>query len=263
MIEINLKGLNALVCGASKGIGRATAMALAESGANVTCLSRNELQLKEMVAQLNKSYSDQEHHYLVADQSKPEELKIKLTEWTRSRSIHILINNSGGPAAGPIESAQLDDFRHAFEQHLISNHILVNSCLASMKQANYGRIINIISTSVKQPLQNLGVSNTIRAAVANWAKSLSNELAAFGITVNNILPGATMTERLEGIIEVEAQKQNLTTDQIRQKMLLDIPMKRFGHAEEIAQAALFLASPMASYITGINLPVDGGRTKSL
>mgnify|MGYP000994546173 CR=1 FL=1 len=175
----------------------------------------------------------------------------------------ILINNTGGPAAGPAHTAKPEEFLNAFQQHLICNHHLAQACLEGMKHAGYGRIINIISTSVKQPLPNLGVSNTIRAAVANWAKTMANELGRFGITVNNVLPGATATQRLAAIIENKAGKNNLPNEAVRNEMLREIPMGRFAEAHEIAAAAAFLASPAAAYINGINLPVDGGRTGSL
>ncbi len=132
-----------------------------------------------------------------------------------------------------------------------------------MKLARYGRIINVISTSVKQPLPNLGVSNTVRGAVANWAKTLANELGEFEITVNNVLPGATATGRLTSIINNKAEKTGLSIEQVAEGMKAEIPLKRFAEPVEVANAIVFLASPQASYINGINLPVDGGRTKSL
>ncbi|NBQ47342.1 MAG: SDR family oxidoreductase, partial [Sphingobacteriia bacterium] len=169
----------------------------------------------------------------------------------------------GGPPAGPANAARSEEFLSAFNSHLLCNHLLMQCCLEGMKNSGYGRIINVISTSVKQPLPNLGVSNTIRAAVANWAKTLAGELAPFHITVNNVLPGATATQRLAGIIENRALKSNLQQDLVRNEMLHEIPMKRFAEPSEIANAIAFLASPAAAYITGVNLPVDGGRTGSL
>jgi 3-oxoacyl-[acyl-carrier protein] reductase len=181
----------------------------------------------------------------------------------RNGPVHILINNTGGPPAGPANAAKNEEFLSAFTNHLLCNHVLMQACLEGMKNSGYGRIINVISTSVKQPLPNLGVSNTIRAAVANWAKTLASELASFNITVNNVLPGATATQRLTGIIENRALKNNLQQDLVKNEMLHEIPMKRFAEPSEIGNAIAFLASPAASYITGINLPVDGGRTASL
>ena len=181
----------------------------------------------------------------------------------KGNAVHILINNTGGPAPGPAHLAKAEEFLLAFQAHLINNHQLMQLCLPGMKQAGYGRIINIISTSVKIPLPNLGVSNTIRGAVGNWAKTLANELAAFGITVNNVLPGATATERLTGIIKNKANKFNISEEDAREEMKAEIPAKRFAQPEEIAYAAAFLASPAAAYINGINVPVDGGRTGNL
>jgi 3-oxoacyl-[acyl-carrier protein] reductase len=159
--------------------------------------------------------------------------------------------------------ADIDAFRATFEQHLICNQILAQSVLPGMKAAGYGRIINVISTSVKQPLPNLGVSNTIRGAVASWAKTWANEVGVHGITVNNVLPGATNTARLDQIIENKSTKTNTPSDAIRAQMANAVPMKRTGNPEEIGRAIAFLASPSASYISGVNLPVDGGRTSSL
>jgi 3-oxoacyl-[acyl-carrier protein] reductase len=181
----------------------------------------------------------------------------------RQPIVHILVNNTGGPPAGPAHLAKTDEFLSAFNNHLICNHILAQACIDGMKNAKYGRIINIISTSVKQPLANLGVSNTIRAAVANWAKTLAGELGKFNITVNNVLPGATSTVRLKSIIENKSTKTGHALDAVTNEMISEIPMGRFAEASEIANAVAFLASPAASYINGINLPVDGGRTGCL
>ncbi|HEX5626171.1 MAG TPA: SDR family oxidoreductase [Saprospiraceae bacterium] len=262
MHYINLENKHALICGASKGIGKACAFALAGAGASVTVIARNTELLEELIHRLPKS-GHQEHRALSADLSDPDDLDKKVHALVLSHPVHILVNNSGGPASGPVLTAASAAFEQAFRQHLISSHVLATRLAPGMKMDGYGRIINIISTSVKQPLDNLGVSNTIRGAVANWAKTLSNELASDHITVNNVLPGATETERLMEIIHREASHQQTTADAVSAKMIAAIPMKRFAKPEEIANAVLFLASPLAAYITGINLPVDGGRTKSL
>jgi 3-oxoacyl-[acyl-carrier protein] reductase len=263
-MNISLNNYNAIVCGSTQGIGKACALELASSGAEVILVARNEEKLKEVIQELSKS-SGQQHRYIVADYADPQGVKIAVTNFvaTYDKPIHILINNTGGPAAGKISEATEEQFLSAFNAHLICNHIITMALLPGMKSAGYGRIINIISTSVKAPLPNLGVSNTIRAAVANWSKTMANELGAYNITVNNVLPGATKTERLTGIITNNAAKSNSTEDAVSQKMLAEIPMKRFGEAAEIANAVAFLASPAANYINGINLPVDGGRTTNL
>jgi 3-oxoacyl-[acyl-carrier protein] reductase len=260
-MNIDLSGKNALVCGSTQGIGNASARILASLNANVTLLARNETALKAAVEQLGgKGY----HSFLVADFSDPEGLRKKITEYVQKHNpIHILVNNTGGPPSGPITLAKTEEFLSAFNSHLICNHILATVVLPGMKEAGYGRIINIISTSVKQPLKNLGVSNTIRAAVGNWAKTLSNDVAAYGITVNNVLPGATATQRLSSLIEAKSSKTSIPVSEVEKEMLSEIPARRFAAPEEVANAVAFLASPAASYINGINLPVDGGRTSSL
>ncbi len=177
--------------------------------------------------------------------------------------VHILVNNTGGPPPGTVIEARPEEFTTAFAQHLICNQILVQAVVPGMQAAGYGRIINIISTSVKQPIAGLGVSNTIRGAVASWAKTLASELAPFGITVNNVLPGMTRTQRLDSLIASKAEKTGKTIEQITQEMIREIPAGRIGMPHEFAAAVAFLASPAASYITGINLPVDGGRTLCL
>ncbi len=262
MLSLDLKGKRALVAGSTQGIGLASAQALASLGASCTLIARNEAALKDAVATLNTD-AGQEHGYLVADFSKPDEVKEVATAYVADHPIQILVNNSGGPAAGPVASAEVDSFLAAFQQHLVCNHILATAVLPGMKDANYGRIINIISTSVKIPLKGLGVSNTIRGAVASWSKTLSNEVAKFGVTVNNVLPGATLTGRLSSIIDNKAAKQQISTEKVETEMLAEIPAGRFGKPEEIASAVSFLATPAAAYINGVSIPVDGGRTGSL
>lgn len=262
-MNLDLKNKRAIVCGSTQGIGKAVALELAAMGANVTLIARNEQALKSTKAELSNNGS-QLHSYICADFSEPQKLKELVEQFIqRSGFVNILVNNTGGPPAGPIINAKTDEFISAFNNHLICNHVLTQACMEGMKQSGYGRIINIISTSVKQALPNLGVSNTIRAAVGNWAKTMANELGKFGITVNNVLPGATATQRLSNIIENKALKTNVDNDVVKKEMLHEIPLGRFAEAAEVANAVAFLASPAAAYINGINLPVDGGRTSSL
>ncbi len=261
-MELNLNNKNALVCGSTQGIGKATAMQLAKLGANVILIARNEAKLKEVLTRLPNQ--NQHHSYIAADFQDPEDLQQKvLIKLHGLKAVHILINNTGGPPGGPVYNAKIADFESAFTQHLKCNHLLVQAVVPKMKEVGYGRIINVISTSVKQPLDGLGVSNTIRGAVGNWAKTLANELGQFGITVNNILPGATDTERLNQIIKNKAIKTGKTAEEVTETMKAGIPAGRFANPEETANAIVFLASEAAGYINGINLPVDGGRTKSL
>ncbi len=262
-MNLDLTGKTALVCGSTQGIGKASAIELALLGANVILLARNEESLKEALKDLDIS-KGQKHTYICADFGMPNELKLKMEKYVDTNApINILVNNTGGPAGGPVQSAKVEEFLQAFNNHLVCNHILVQSLLEGMKKEKYGRIINIISTSVKIPLKNLGVSNTIRAAVANWSKTLATEVAADGITVNNVLPGATLTGRLQSIISTNSKNKSKTIDEIQGEMIKEIPMGRFADASEVANAVAFLASPAAAYITGINVPVDGGRTGSL
>ncbi|WP_298512511.1 SDR family oxidoreductase [uncultured Kordia sp.] len=262
-MNLNLQHKNALVCGSTQGIGKAAAQELANLGANVVLTARNEEKLKNTLAELDTS-KGQQHNYIVADFQNPDGLKEKIETYiSENNSFHILINNTGGPAGGPVFNAKIDEFERAFTQHLKCNHILAQAVVGGMKAAGYGRIINVISTSVKQPLDGLGVSNTIRGAVANWSKTLANELGQFGITVNNVLPGATATERLSEIIKNKAAKTGKSIDEVSDAMKNAVPAKRFAQPQEIANAIAFLASEAASYINGINVPVDGGRTKSL
>lgn len=260
-MNLNLNNKTALVCGSTAGIGKATAKQLAAEGVKVTLIARNEEKLKEVLASLP---SQRQHDYIVADFSNPDDLKSKVSEYiSKNTGFHILVNNTGGPKAGTVLDAEIDEFESAFTQHLKCNHILAQTLIPFMKEEGYGRIINMISTSVKQPIEGLGVSNTIRGAVANWSKTLATEVGPFGITVNNVLPGATSTERLTSILHNVAKKINGSYEQAETMMKNVTPAKRFAEPEEIANAVVFLASACASYINGINLPVDGGRTKSL
>jgi len=253
-----LEGRRALVCGSTQGIGLASAMMLADQGAEVILMARNEEALKDLCKEHERFVG-----YIPADFSKVENVRHAISSYPQKNKIDILVNNSGGPASGPIVEADLSQFIAAFEQHLLCNHILVQSLLPFMKERRFGRIINIISTSIKLPLPNLGVSNTVRAAVGNWSKTLANELAQYDITVNNVLPGATNTQRLQSIIHNKANKLQTEISHINNEMIAEIPMGRFADAKEIAAAVVFLASDAAAYITGINIPVDGGRTGCL
>ncbi len=261
-MNLSLEGKNAIICGSTQGIGYAIAEELALLGANCTLIARNEEALKEAVHNLDIALR-QQHNYLVADFTKPDELKKIIEQHVKDHPVHILINNTGGPPAGPITEATEEAFLNTFNQHLICNHILSKAVIPSMKNEGYGRIINVISTSVKIPLKNLGVSNTIRGAVASWAKTMANELGQFNITVNNILPGTTSTQRLSTLIENIAKRGNTVIEIVEKNMKEEIPMKRFADASEIAAVAAFLASPAASYVNGVNIPVDGGRTGSI
>jgi len=261
-MDLNLEGKRAVVCGSTQGIGKASAIELALLGASVTLIARNETKLVAVMGEL-KTSARQHHIYLVADFGFPDELKKVVSDYARTYVTHILINNTGGPPAGLAIDAPIEQYLKAFESHLICNQILVQALVNGMKEQKYGRIINIISTSVKTPIQGLGVSNTIRGAVANWSKTLSVELGPFGITVNNVLPGASMTQRIESVLQEKAKKTGKSLEDLKREMIAEIPARRISEPHEVAAAVAFLASPAAGYINGINIPVDGGRTKSL
>ncbi len=261
-MNLELTGKRAVVCGSTQGIGKASAIELALLGAQVTLLARDEQKLKSVLTEFPVNHA-QKHEYLVADFSRPDSVQEVIHKYVQENSVHILVNNTGGPPGGQAIDAEIDEFVRAFSSHLLCNQLLVKAVVPGMKIEKYGRIINIISTSVKMPLRGLGVSNTIRGAVANWAKTLSIELAPFGITVNNVLPGATMTGRLEALVKSKAEKSGKQYDEILNDMIREIPAARVGEAHEVAAAVAFLATPAAAYINGINVPVDGGRTGSL
>ncbi|HMQ59780.1 MAG TPA: SDR family oxidoreductase [Flavilitoribacter sp.] len=261
-MDLNLKNKNALVCGSSKGIGKAAAIELARLGANVTLVARTAAILSDMVQSLDTT-KGQRHDFLQADFTHSADLKKKIKGLTLQKPIHILVNNTGGPPGGPITEALTSQFEQAFHNHLICSHLLTQSVLPGMKNAGYGRIINIISTSVKQPIDGLGVSNTVRAAMANWAKTLATEVGPFGITVNNVLPGFTKTDRLTEIIQARADRTGEPKEAIIASMVSEVPAGRFAAPAEVGGVIAFLAAPAAAYISGTNIVIDGGRTKSL
>ncbi|HEY8659724.1 MAG TPA: SDR family oxidoreductase [Hanamia sp.] len=262
-MNLDLKGKKAIVCGSTQGLGLASAIELSLLGAEVTLLARNEEKLKEAIKKLDIS-KNQKHQYIVADFINPENVKRAISEYIdKKNTVNILVNNTGGPKGGNAIDATPEEFLNAFNSHLICNQILVQSVLASMKASGYGRIVNIISISVKQPIVGLGVSNTIRGAVASWSKTLANELGQFEITVNNVLPGYTRTARYDSLIENKSATTGKSKKKIEADLLSGIPLNKIGDPTEFGAAVAFLCSPAASYITGINLPVDGGRLACL
>lgn len=262
-MDLDLTGRHALVCGASQGIGRACAVELAKLGANVTALARRAEVLKRLVDELPRAHASQTHGFLAADSGDTGALRTAVEKLAAADSVHILVNNSGGPPPGPAHGAKVDAFLDAYRKHLIANHVLAETVIPGMQAAHFGRIVNIISISVKEPIAGLGVSNSTRWAVASWSKTLATELAPFGITVNNVLPGSTKTPRIEQIVQTRAQKTGVDVEAMQREMESEIPMRRFADPAEIAAAVAFLCSPAAGYITGINVPVDGGRLRSL
>lgn len=257
-MNLDLTNRTALVCGSTQGLGYASAVELALLGCHVVLMARNGDKLKEVIQTLDVS-KGQQHQYLVADFEDTEAVKTVIGGFVQHNPIHILVNNTGGPPGGAALTARPADFLQAFNSHLINNHNLTQAVVPAMKDAGFGRIINIISTSVKSPIAGLGVSNTIRAAVANWAKTLATELGPFGITVNNVLPGFTKTVRADYVISSKAKAGNTSEEEIMKQLVAEIPAGRIGRPEEFGAAVAFLCSPAAAYINGINLPVDGGR----
>ena len=262
-MDLNLSGRHALVCGASQGIGRAAAVELAELGADVTLLARSAERLTALADSLPRTHATQRHGWRSADMLDADALRAAAGDIVQANPVHILINNTGGPPGGPIHSAETTAFENTFRQHVLAAHTLLQVVLPGMRDSGYGRVVNVISTSVKEPIPGLGVSNTVRAAMASWAKTLSGELAADGITVNNVLPGYTRTARLDGLLTAQAQKSGRSEQELAQEMAAAVPARRFGEPGEIAAVIAFLCTPAAAYVNGVSIAVDGGRTKAL
>ena len=263
-MNLNLEGKRALVCGASRGIGKASAMELAVNGASVVVLARSPEQLEQVRSELPIVNRHQAHHAIAVDATDDVALITSVNNVVENHGpINILVNNTAGPAAGKLVDSSVDSLLQAFQAHILTAQRLIKILTPGMEQMLYGRVINIVSTSVKQPIDGLGVSNTIRGAMASWSKTLATELASRHITVNNVLPGATETERLDAIITRQATVKQVSLEQVREHMIAEIPMGRFAQPSEIANAVAFLASPAAGYITGTSIIVDGGRTKAL
>ncbi len=262
-MNLSLNGKRALVCGASQGIGRAIAMRFAEMGASVTIIARSAEKLKNTLVELHQE-TGQVHSFITADFSNQETAFPKIKNIIdEGKEFDILVNNTGGPPPGQLQNASVDDMLLAFNMHVIMSQLLMQAVIPAMKKNGFGRLINVISIGVKQPVENLGVSNTIRGAMASWAKTLSRELAPYGITVNNLLPGQTKTSRLDNLIKNNAEKAGISFEEAAENMVSKIPAGRLGKPEELAAAAGFLASDKSGFINGINLPVDGGFLQCL
>jgi 3-oxoacyl-[acyl-carrier protein] reductase len=261
-MDLDLNGRHALVCGASEGIGRATAHELALLGADVTVLARREDALREVADALPRQGS-QQHGWIAADVSRTDALRAQVEALANGKPVHILVNNTGGPPGGPAHLAETDAFLDAFNKHLVANQTLVRAVLPGMRADAWGRIVNVISTSVKEPIPGLGVSNTVRGAVASWAKTLSRELAPMGITVNNVLPGFTETGRITQLVRDRSQASGESEDTVADAMRRLVPLGRFAQPSEIGGVIAFLCSPAAAYVNGVSLAVDGGRMHSI
>ena len=261
-MDLALRGRHALVCGGSEGIGRAAAQALAALGADVTLLARREAALRDAVASL-PCVDGQRHGFLLADMGDASGLCEATLALATQQPVQILVNNTGGPPGGPAHAAASDAYLDAFRKHLIANQTLLQAVLPGMRAAGWGRIVNVISTSVYEPIANLGVSNTVRGAVASWANTLSRELGGDGITVNNVLPGYTRTQRLDQILADRSKASGQSQDEVARSMLATVPAGRFAEPHETGGVIAFLCTNAAAYVNGQSIAVDGGRMQSI
>jgi 3-oxoacyl-[acyl-carrier protein] reductase len=261
-MDLDLSGRHALVCGASEGIGLAAARELALLGADVTLLARREDALRAACESLPQR-DGQRHDFVVADAAQTDALAKTAADLASTHPVQVLINNTGGPPGGPAHAAEISAYVEAFTRHLVANQTLVQALLPGMRDAKWGRIVNVISTSVYEPIANLGVSNTIRGAVASWAKTLSKELGADGITVNNVLPGYTETARIAQIVQGAMARSSKPESEVRAELAANVPLRRFAQPGEIGAVIAFLCSPAAGYVSGQSVAVDGGRMHSI
>ena len=257
-----LQGKHALVCGASKGIGRATAQMMAKAGANVTVCARNADSLKALCEELTE-LGPGKHTAMTLDLENQEAISVQIPALLKQQGpVHILINNAAGPPGGPLLANTLEDFEAPFKRHLHAAHTLTQLIAPGMEQEGYGRIIQIISTSVKEPIPNIGLSNTLRGAMASWAKTLSRELAPC-ITINNVLPGFTNTGRLGSLASSIQERTGKSLEEVQEGWLNQVPIERLIEPLETASAIAFLALPASGGIRGVSLAVDGGRLRSI
>lgn len=253
-----LNGKNALVCGASKGIGRATSLMLARAGANVVVCARSSDKLDDLLEEMYGSG----HSKLILDLEDTSALEIKINRLIKNQNIHILVNNAGGPPGGPLLSNSINDFDAPFKRHLHAAHTITKILAPIMESEGYGRIVNIISTSVREPIDNIGLSNTLRGAMGSWAKSLSRELSPC-ITINNILPGFTDTDRLGSLAKSISDRTGNSIESVQDKWMDSVPIQRLIDPLETGAAVTWLCLPSSGSIRGISLAVDGGRMRSI
>ena len=259
--DLSLTGRHALVCGASAGIGRATALTLAAMGAEITALARRADRLDALVTEITAAGG--RARALVADMDDRGALSDHIDALLGAHGpVHVLINNTGGPPGGPLLEATEAAFLNALGRHLFVGHLLVRKCLPGMRASGFGRVVNILSTSVREPIPNLGVSNITRSAVAAWAKTLSRELPP-GVTINNVLPGFTDTERLDALRAGNAARTATSEDQVQSGWMDQVPEGRLGTPAELAAAVALLVSPAGGFLRGVSLPVDGGRLRGI
>lgn len=261
-MELNLQNKIVLVTASSMGIGRAAAELFIKEGCKVAICSRNKENLLKTVKEI-KSLYNVEPLWIVCDINKLEDIEntVKVVSETYG-DINILVNNCGGPPAGFFEDMKDEDWEFAFEQILMSTVRFTRLVLPGMKAKNWGRIINITSLSVKQPVDNLILSNSLRSAVTAFAKTLSNQVGKFNITVNNVAPGYTLTSRLYELAVVKAKQSGISHEEVLSSMANEVPMKRLARPDEVASLIVYLASEQAGYITGSTIMVDGGVVKA-
>lgn len=257
MLSTSLSGRHALVTGASRGIGRATARCLASLGAELTISARNGGDLDALHAELREAGAPAVRS-LVLDFDQRDELADRLDALLEEHPVEVVVHNTGGPKGGKLLEAQPDAILGALSRHLLTAHLLMTRCLPGMRSAGYGRFITVTSTSVREPIPNLGVSNLTRASVASWAKTVSRELPS-GVTINNVMPGYTDTDRLGQLADAKAARTGTTAEAVFSDFVAKVPEGRLGRPEELGSVIAFLCSPAAAYVRGQSLAVDGGR----